>query len=177
MTIEEVDKFHWVGTIETYTGTAVDVVNLKADMVNITDIVRSLSNICRYNGHIPSFYSVAEHSVRCAWWVRINGGSILQQRAALLHDAAEAYVGDMVRPLKRHAVGKAHQELEDAVSTVIAEKFGIPYPLPDICHDADRETYYWEVANIRTGKRKGWPPAESYTSFMSRFNFLGFDVA
>lgn len=176
MMLESVDKYHWVGTIETYSGTAVDVINLTPEMVNITDIGRSLSNICRYNGHIPSFYSVAEHSVRCGWWVRIEGGSILEQKAALMHDAAEAYVGDMVRPLKRHAVGKTHQELEDAVTKVIAEKFGLPYPLPDICHEADKATYYWEVENIRSGRRKGWSPDDSYSSFMARFNFLDMDL-
>lgn len=169
----ETDKFHWVGVIETLSGIAADVVNLDRDMVYFHDITRSLSHICRYNGHIPSFYSVAEHSVRVSWWIRRENGSLEEQLAGLMHDAAEAYVGDMVRPLKRHPIiGYQHQIVEDAVSQVIADKFGFPYPYPDIVHEADKALYYWEVENIRSGLQKGWDPDTARIAFVDRYNYL-----
>lgn len=174
MTISEpIDKFHWVGTIETVSGLAANVLDLEPDMINFHDISRSLSHLCRYNGHVPTFYSVAEHSVRVSWWIRREGGSLEEQLTGLMHDAAEAYVGDMVRPLKRHPlIGEQHQILEDRVTQVISKKFGLIYPYPEIVHEADKAMYYWEVENVRTGGQHGWIPNTAREAFTSRYHHL-----
>ena len=79
--------------------------------VHIEDIAHALANICRYGGHSNRFYSVAEHSVLVASRTGIGG---------LLHDAAEAYIGDMVRPLKHSSVMQPwYDEVEDRLLTAI----------------------------------------------------------
>lgn len=87
-------------------------------MVRIVDIAHALANLCRFNGHTQDFYSVAQHSVI----VSRNVPDHLAL-AALLHDASEAYLGDMVRPLKRSM--PAYREAEANVERVIEEAFGL----------------------------------------------------
>lgn len=172
-TSNPIDKYYWVGSIETASGKSVDLVNFTPDMVDLEDIAQSLSLICRYNGHLPGFYSVAEHSVRVSWWLRQNQRSIQEQLSGLLHDAAEAYVGDMVRPIKRmEGIGNLHQQMESNISKVIHETLGGVYPHSDYVHQADRELYNWEVENIRSGIRRGWPPSSARESFLIRYRLL-----
>lgn len=156
------DRWNWVGVIETVTGRRANIFEPDHDMLDLEDIATALSHICRYNGHLPHFYSVAEHSVKVAHWIEqhvFNNEIIL---TGLLHDAAEAYVGDMVRPLKRHEdYGRKHQTVENAIAKKIHEKFGGHFPYIDIIHEADKEVYVWEVANIRTGKVVGLQPKEA----------------
>ena len=79
----------------------IDLTNPCPADVALADIARGLSNLCRFTGLCSSFYSVAEHSVHCANLARRDGCSLVVQRAVLMHDAAEAYLGDVSRPLKR----------------------------------------------------------------------------
>ena len=168
--VSDDDKFNWVGKIETYTGMAVDLINFDSSMVNLDDISQSLSMICRYNGHVPNFYSVAEHSVRVAFWVRDNGFSPEECLTALLHDASEAYIGDMVRPLKRvPEVSAKHQEIEAHICSVIHGELGGFSPHPQCVHDADKAIYEWEVEHIRTGKVAGWPPQDAKGRFLASY--------
>lgn len=177
MTQSHINKFEWVGSIETVTGREFNVVNPTLDMFHFEDVARSLSMICRYNGHVPSFYSVAEHSVRVAWQLKFWGYSLELQMTGLLHDAAEAYVGDMVRPLKRLALlGGLHKEMEDQVASLLHQKFGGIFPYPDAVHHADREVYNWEVKNIRTGLKTGWTPEHAYDAFNDRYRHLTSDL-
>ena len=85
----------------------------------VSDIASALSNLCRFTGHTSEFYSVAEHSVLVSTLVP-------QQHAleGLLHDAAEAFVGDMSNPLKQHF--PEFKALEKKVDAAIREKFGLP---------------------------------------------------
>lgn len=82
--------------IVTYTGKTFDLLNPTPDMVCIEDIAHSLANLCRYTGHTRKFYSVAQHCVLAA---RVNDPNDPLQR--LLHDASEAYIGDLASPWKR----------------------------------------------------------------------------
>lgn len=84
------------------------------------DIARALSMLCRYGGHVERFYSVAEHCVLMSY-------AVPREHAlwALLHDATEAYVGDMVRPLKHHPSMAAFSDLEDQVMAAVALRFGL----------------------------------------------------
>lgn len=81
--------------ITTYSGRFIDLDKFDGTMVDISDIGHSLSNLCRFNGHCQRFYSVAEHSVRLALICPRE-----LQLTALLHDAAEAYIGDITSHLK-----------------------------------------------------------------------------
>lgn len=178
MSQRHLDKFDWVGAIETASGKEFNILHPEPQMFDLDDIARSLSHICRYNGHLPYFYSVAEHSVRVAWMLRHQGESLEVQLTGLLHDAAEAYVGDMVRPLKRTAeVGAAHQRVEENVSEKLHEVFGGIYPHPPVVKDADRAVYQWELEHIRSGARHGWPPTTAYDAFMRRYRYIQADIS
>lgn len=166
-------KWDWVGRIETASGAEVDVLKFSDEMVSVQDIVSSLSKICRYNGHVPHFYSVAEHSVLVAEHLAQNGHGALMCLTGLLHDAAEAYVGDMVRPLKRHPdFGSTHQEIESGISERIHTVLGGYYPHPEAVHLADKAVYEWEVDNIRTGLVRGLEPPMAAKLFMTAFRLL-----
>lgn len=174
---QDIDHFEWVGAIVTASGKEFNVLDPQEEMYDLYDIVQSISLICRYNGHIPSFYSVAEHSVRVANWLKVRGATLEEQMAGLLHDAAEAYVGDMVRPLKRvPSVGGKHQELEEVISTHIHKMYGNTLPVHDIVHDADRAVFEWECEFIRTGKTKGMTPDVAALSFASRYAYITEDL-
>ena len=86
--------------------------------VHIEDIAHGLAFQCRFNGQTRAFYSVAQHSLLVAGLVPAR-----LRLAALLHDAAEAYLGDMVKPLK--ALFPEFSQLEEGVMAIIGERFGV----------------------------------------------------
>ena len=71
---------------------------MKTADVSLKDIVHALSLLCWGGGHIKYFYSVAQHSINCMKEAR--GWSKRVQLACLLHDASEAYISDIIRPVK-----------------------------------------------------------------------------
>jgi uncharacterized protein len=85
---------------ETSSGLRVDLPYVHRDQINIRDIGHALSLQCRFNGHCRKFYSVAQHSVLVARLLQHGGQSWRVQLLGLIHDASEASLGDMVRPLK-----------------------------------------------------------------------------
>lgn len=105
--------------ILTHSGVKFDLINPRPEDVNIEDIAWALSNICRFAGHTSRFYSVAEHSVYMSRVVPPDMANY-----ALFHDAAEAYTGDIIRPMKT----KENSEREDKILSVILERFGILKP-------------------------------------------------
>ena len=112
--------------IETYTGTHLTWASLDPSLIRIEDIAHALGMQCRYNGHCSSFYSVAEHCVLAAMLMKREGYSERLQLLTLLHDAAETYIGDIVRPVK-DAI-PAIKVLEASVEAVIWEGLRIPPP-------------------------------------------------
>src|SRR5690349_18842227 len=86
--------------IATFTGKRWFLTDPDPADVDIDDIAHALSMICRFGGHTKQFYSVAEHSVRVANAMEIAGCGALACLHGLIHDAPEAYLGDIVRPLK-----------------------------------------------------------------------------
>lgn len=102
----------------TYTGKRIEVTRPDPSAVDITDIAHALSHLCRFGGHVTRFVSVAEHSVRVSRAVPPN-----LTREALLHDAAEAYIGDVIKPLKDQL--PRYQDLEAAWELAIATAFGV----------------------------------------------------
>jgi hypothetical protein len=105
----------------TYTGRKFWPLNPRHEDVCIEDIAGHLSKICRFGGATRTHYSVAQHSVLAS-----NIVSPRNRLAALLHDASEAYIGDVCRPIKPHFQGYA--DLEDRLMRIIADVFGFEYP-------------------------------------------------
>lgn len=106
--------------------------------VHLDDLAHALSLCCRFAGHVRCFYSVGEHSVRvsrdaqarcrAAGWDTADAA--VAGLAGLLHDGSEAYVHDIIRPLKRHLAGYAAVELR--LQRCINARFG----LPELAHEA-----------------------------------------
>ena len=93
--------------IMTYSRVLMDPLDARPDQILIEDIAHSLSLMTRANGHCRQFYSVAQHSINCALEARNLGLSPRVQLACLLHDAAEAYIADIPRPVKHRLSGFA----------------------------------------------------------------------
>ena len=124
--------------IITYTGKEFEP-TIPSGEVDIVDIAHALGNICRFNGHCSRFYSVAEHSVRCAEAAKGYPDEIIKQ--CLMHDASEAYLGDIVTPLKR----PMDWFYEDSLLAYICKAFGIKYPFDPVVWEIDKFMYYTEV--------------------------------
>ncbi len=106
--------------IQTFSGQHFNLLDPQPEQILITDIARALSHICRFTGHLPAHYSVAQHSVLCSHLVPEEFAL-----DALLHDAAEAYIGDCAAPLK--ALLPDYRLIEKRVEFAIADKFGMKY--------------------------------------------------
>lgn len=113
----------------------------RSEDVCIRDIAHHLARICRYGGGVQDHYSVAQHSVLVAESLRIAGASLEHQRWGLLHDAAEAYCGDIIRPLKSLMRGdekwSTYDQIELGVQAVICQRFGLGAREPDVVHEHD----------------------------------------
>ncbi|HEY0288532.1 MAG TPA: hypothetical protein VGC62_16235 [Pseudomonas sp.] len=116
--------------ILTFLGRSLDLAAPDADLIDPRDIAHALANICRFGGHTRKFYSVAQHSCIVADLVPDE-----HKLAALLHDATEAYVGDMVRPLK--LAMPAYQAIEEQIWLAICKRFWIDSELPACVLNAD----------------------------------------
>ena len=103
--------------IQTYTGKKFHPFAPRPEEICLEEIAHALSMICRYGGHTDKFYSVAQHSI-----LMCNLG-VGDRSWLLMHDAAEAYIGDIVLPLKRCLPEMAI--LEEMILNVVAEKFGM----------------------------------------------------
>lgn len=105
----------------TFTGEDFTPLNPNAEQILIEDIAHALSLMCRANGHFKRFYSVAQHSINCAAEAKARGLSVRVQLACLLHDGSEAYIADMVRPVKKHL--PEYIAIENRLQGCIYEKF------------------------------------------------------
>lgn len=121
-------------TIQTYTGEMFDMFLVDRAKINVEDIAHALSMLCRYGGHSHEFYSVAEHSVLMSRYFEALGDNDLA-RAALLHDATEAYMGDLVRPIKLQM--PRYQEVEANLQFAIFNRFGLTWDMPLAIKNAD----------------------------------------
>lgn len=107
--------------IKTYTGVMFDPLNPDPALIEITDIAHSLSMLCRANGHFRSFYSVGQHCINCMNEAIARGYSRRVQLACLLHDASEAYLSDVTRPVKKEL--PKYLEIEEPLQASIWEKY------------------------------------------------------
>lgn len=110
--------------VETFTGRFVDTRTPHPGTIVVEDIAHALARTCRYGGHCLSFYSVAEHAVFCSKRVERQGHGKARQLAALHHDDAEAYLGDIPRPLKP-LLGAAYKRLTDKMDSAIIDALNL----------------------------------------------------
>ncbi len=107
--------------ILTYSGIMFDPLHPDAAGVDIMDIAHALSLLCRANGHVKRFYSVCQHSINCAQEAAARGYSRRVQLGCLLHDASEAYLSDITRPVKQELPG--YKEIEAPLQETIWNKW------------------------------------------------------
>ena len=135
--------------ILTNSGQRFDILEPHSAMVHPQDIAHSLAMQCRFNGHCGTFYSVAQHCIVVASLVPEE-----HKLAALLHDATEAYIGDIVRPLKQ-AVPQLRQ-MEHHIWHAICARFDIDPVLPSCIHDADMVALATERRDLMPENRDEW---------------------
>lgn len=127
--------------MQVFSGAAAYPLDLRVEDIDIKDIAHSLSMQCRYAGHCLRYYSVAEHSVLMARKLLELHGSKSIALAALLHDAPEAYLVDVPRPIKPYLTG--YRQIEGRAWAVVAEKFGVDPNLSILVQCAD-EDILWD---------------------------------
>ena len=136
--------------ITTYTGKHFDPVAPQEELLELRDIAHSLSLICRANGHMKHFYSVGQHSVACAKEAQARGLSERIVLGCLLHDASEAYLSDVTRPIKHEMT--RYLEVEETLQEMIWAHF-IPGGTPDeeekkAIFKIDDEMLAWEFERL-----------------------------
>ena len=167
---------HW---IQTSMGRAFYPLKPRAQDVDIRDIAHSLSLLCRFNGHCRQFYSVAQHSVQVSRMV-----SPEHALWGLLHDAAEAYISDLPRPVKSQI--PAFSELEDSLLEVVLGVFGLQMPIPAPVKHADLVLLATEKRDLMAPEPDKWglgvqplpepivplAPHDAERAFLNRFQEL-----
>jgi hypothetical protein len=117
--------------------------------VKLEDIAHALSQMCRANGHFKTFYSVAQHSMNCAKEAKARGLSQRVQLACLLHDASEAYISDITRPVKCYL--HEYRKIEHRLQQVIFSRFGVGNQTEDEkrhVDDIDNALLYFEFEKL-----------------------------
>ncbi|QJW47843.1 phosphohydrolase [bacterium BFN5] len=109
--------------IETYTGIKFWPLDPLPHEVSLNDIAHALAMLCRANGHCTTFYSVAQHSLNVSKELAFLGYSPRLQLMGLLHDASEAYLSDITRPVKKYL--PQYIEIEHKLQTTIFQAFGL----------------------------------------------------
>lgn len=168
------------GEIVTFTGRTIAPLNPSVDKINIVDIAHATSNLCRFTGHVREFYSVAQHCVFVSYYA--NREDALW---GLLHDASEAYLADMARPIKlQPGFGEVYKAAEATIMRAICDKFGLPHDMPDSVRHADDVLLRTEQRDLMPNLRRhegedyyyheidGWLPADAKAAFLNRYQEL-----
>jgi len=185
LTIKEMDDLYdstkkpaW---IQTFTLKKFYPLDPHIDDICIEDIAHALSNQCRFSGHINRFYSVSNHSLLvsyiCDFKDALHG---------LLHDASEAYLVDIPKPLKESGEFEAYKKFEKKLQDLIYLKFGLSQEEPESVKQADKILLATESRDLFNGFHKDWrhqvnplpfrinplSPEASKTAFLDRFKEL-----
>jgi hypothetical protein len=168
--------------IETYTGRAFWPLKPTPDALSVIDIAHALSNQCRYSGHVQFFYSVAQHCCLLADWLANHGGSPLDCLQILMHDAPEAYLVDVPRPVKQYM--PQYRVWDHEINDVIREWMGWKdLPMLPIQDELDSRIIVDERAALmsRSGLDWGhhlepvgveivpWSPEEAEKNFLMQY--------
>lgn len=128
--------------------TEVSLLTPTEEQIKIGDIATGLSNICRFGGQVSRFYSVAQHSLLVSALAPVE-----LKKEALLHDASEAFLGDVISPLKA-LLGEAYSVLEFNFQTVIFQKFGLQLEKLEAVKEFDLKAL--ELENLFLRKNEPW---------------------
>jgi len=139
------------GWIQTYSGKKFDVVKPHVDAICIIDIAHALSNICRFTGHCKEFYSVAQHSLIVSSVFPTGSNEAMW---GLMHDSPEAYIQDVARPVKQYL--QTYVQMENRIVKVIAEKFELQLPIPQVVLDMDDQVLMAEAEQLMRGDITEW---------------------
>ena len=180
-------------------GRRLDILNPSPLDIEIEDIAHGLARVTRWNGQTRGKYgfSVAQHSVLVERLVRLNAPKTDQKwcLAALLHDAPEYVIGDMITPFK-YALGGIYRDIEHRLDMAVSIRFGLPPQLPDAVQHtikrADRMAAWIEATQVAgfshdeaakifikpSGtpshiRLRAQPPADAAATFLRRFAILG----
>lgn len=141
--------------IQTFTGKIVYPFSPDYEQINIVDIAHALSMKCRFNGHCREFYSVAQHCVEVS---KLSWNPLL----GLLHDAPEAYIGDISAPIKNslHYIYDSHintvRDLEWRIWQLICQKYGCFVDDVDDVYDNDIVLLSTEQRDLMGQQTKSW---------------------
>lgn len=166
--------------MQTFSGRQFWPMDPRAEEVSLVDIAHSLSMQCRFAGHCIKFYSVAEHCCLIH-----DAASDANKAWGLLHDASEAYLVDVPRPVKPFLVG--YKDAENAVTAVIMQYFGLDANQPDEIKELDgrilkdeavqnmlRPPVAWDYTGEPLHVRINlWSPDKAKTEFLDRARSLG----
>ena len=180
-------------------GRRLDILNPSPLDIEIEDIAHGLARVTRWNGQTQGKYgfSVAQHCVLVERLVQLNAPKTNQKwcLAALLHDAPEYVIGDMITPFK-YAMGGMYRDIEHRLEIAVSIRFGLPPQLPDAVQRtikrADRMAAWIEatqIAGFSQGdaakifikpsgtpphfKLRAQPPEDAAAAFLRRFAILG----
>jgi len=135
--------------IETFRGHRFHLLDPRPEEIEIEDIAHALSMQVRFTGHVKKFYSVAEHCYQVSLLMRANDSEKLW---GLLHDASEAYITDLSRPVKYMTpIGPPYFEIEEGIMRAVAEKFGLVWPVPSNVKLADNILLWTEKEQLMSG--------------------------
>ncbi len=170
--------------LQTVSGRWVNPFDPDPEQFDAGDIARALANQCRFGGHSRVFYSVAQHCVIVSRVVEERGGDVEDVFAALMHDASEAYLGDMPHPLKhRSELGAAFRDAEAQLEAAIRDRFNIKADVPEVKR-VDRallaterrafsaEAWHWpELEDVEPLNLEltAWSPDQAANEFAARY--------
>jgi uncharacterized protein len=179
--------------VEVFSGRLVDVLNPKATDIDIIDIAHSLSMQCRFNGHTSVFYSVGEHCALMMDWILATHKTPSLPHLALsilLHDATEAYLCDIPRPVKLYL--PEYKKWEKNFENVISQKYGVLLGTPFIKQCDNRIVHNEREILLPNGKNnvwtipgtpleglkiQAWSPSEAKYEFLTRYNEMTAAIA
>jgi hypothetical protein len=178
---------------QTFSGRLVNPLRPKPEDIALEDIAHALGHVCRFGGHCAFLFPVGLHSLNVSLMVEQLSGSVMDSLWGLLHDATEAYLGDMVRPLKHQPEMAPYREAEAKLQTLICNHFELPHQEPALVREVDRRMCITEGPIVFEGsvrlwneegnpyKREEWPDgmmieplphAMVVRMFLKRFQYL-----
>ena len=148
-----------MSAMNTFTGRIFDPLKMMKQDVCVEDIAHALSLVCRGGGHIRYFFSVAQHSMNCASEAAARGWSGRIVLACLLHDASEAYIADIIRPVKPYLTN--YLDIEAQIMDVIYDYFELADLTPEekkFCKQIDDEMMEHELRIMMPGEERRQTP-------------------